>query len=169
MSISFRRTAEHYKPHFEALLRNLNYKDFGEFMESFPGNICDFSLMERNGFRKAVFEVYGTVEEEISDTQIEGVFVPNVLTKAEDLDLSKVYALCIVHFLRTAERVGSDYSLVPPHMRNMFDRYIHGVFLKEETTEEAFNEAVTQFKKDFKNLKRWIDCRVFFLHLGWKA
>ena len=98
MSVSFRRTADHYQPHFEVLLKNLKCKTYDDFLKTFPGNLCDFSKMERNGFRQAVFKIFGTTPTEPTESceasspdDLEALCVPNLLTKQEDLDLPRVW------------------------------------------------------------------------------
>ena len=58
LSLTFGRTAEHYKAHFLVLIKNLEHDNFEVFKEFFPGNICDFSDAEKKGFQLALVHLY---------------------------------------------------------------------------------------------------------------
>ena len=84
ISVSFQQMSLHYKPYFYVLIDNLEYSNYDDFMAIFQGNLCDFSKMERNGVRLAVFEMSG--EHKMHDTD---VHLPNVLTKPDNLEIKK--------------------------------------------------------------------------------
>ncbi|EJK49890.1 hypothetical protein THAOC_31187 [Thalassiosira oceanica] len=137
MSISFGRTAAHYKRHFKAFILSLGYDTFEEFENGFDGNISDFSDAEFLGFRQAVMSVYG-------------------ITDAESVDWERLYKFCLVHFQRSVERVKTNYSVVPHGRQDEFQEMVD-VLLSEETTEEQFLDTVDKILQEFPLTTNWIE------------
>ena len=81
LSVTYRRTAEHYKAHFDVFLKKLGYSIFDEFKNTFPGMICDFSQAEKKGFKLSILSLFGN---EISDIN--------------EIDIERYYKFCIMHF-----------------------------------------------------------------------
>jgi len=135
MSITFGRSKEHYQAHFYELIKSLEYKDWNEMKEKFPGNICDFSAGEKSGFILALKQLFPECEDE--------------------LIIENFYRFCIVHFKRTAERVKHCHALVPMQKQKQFQEHINTI-LSEDTTKETFLEEIKTMKKAFPNLVDWI-------------
>ena len=87
ISITFGRTGHHYKAHFVVLIRNLDYEDFEDFQERFPGNIADFSAAEKLGFQLSLIELF---EDDIKKLAELTVAIDTIFLQTEDLDTTTV-------------------------------------------------------------------------------
>ena len=104
--------------------------------------ISDFSLAQFKGFKLAVEEHYS-----LDDTS--------------ELDLSKVFQFCEVHYQRSVTRVKSDYAVVPFGQQGRFQALIN-VLLGEETTADEFRNAESSLREEFEFIGPWLD--FYFVH-----
>ena len=97
ISIMFGKTSLHYKCHFLALFKNMKLQtSYDDFMKYIPGNTCDFSDAERDGF-------FNALQEHIK---------MNYNVNVDHKDLLHLYRFCEVHSKRSFTRILKKFPLL---------------------------------------------------------
>ncbi|GJJ75005.1 hypothetical protein EMPS_07363 [Entomortierella parvispora] len=140
MTIHLGKTSEHYKKHFLAVFDVLNYRDWDDFDENFPGMTCDFADAERIGFKDAVLERFDIAP--------------------EDFVLERYFGYCIVHYERSVVRIRKNGAIIPPGKE--MDFYVDAMMLASSSvTRFEFDNMVAGLLERFPKIRRWLD---FYLH-----
>ncbi|KAH6867886.1 hypothetical protein BKA70DRAFT_1492279 [Coprinopsis sp. MPI-PUGE-AT-0042] len=157
---------EHHQAHFHHLFDVVVKKiarDGLRFEKRFLLNVMDFSDAQR----KAHEEEYAKAAAQIS--------IPNFGDLAPAAQAAQLAALrtealdaeagCQVHFWKQAERVEGTGDLVPPAQRAEFSRLLHKMIAKT-TSEEVFDELVSQISREFPNAFGWLSWWLRRSHIG---
>jgi len=67
VSLTRSRTITDYKFHFDHLFKSMECQSFDQFLERFPGNICDFSASEQAEFRTSLIDLATSLGHETID------------------------------------------------------------------------------------------------------
>jgi hypothetical protein len=134
VSILFGKTQKHYEEHFFHLFESFKFKTFQEFHKHFPGNTCDFSDAERNGFQSALIRLFPEA------------------SKARMVDY---YRFCEVHFKRTLSRVKRNAAIVDPCKQREF--YNDVLKLLDVNSDTVFQRNVNHIKRCYPNATNWLE------------
>ena len=83
------------------------------------------------------------------------------LEDTDDIEISKFFEFCRVHFQRSVERVKNDHALVPFGKQSRFQSLID-TLLGEDTTAEEFQQAENDLRSEFEYTCAWLDFH--FMH-----